>query len=67
MAKFSLDCLIHTFHFAIEVNIEFIPLELSLIVKCHRDIIRHRDITINTIFEFSCFYRLEDSFLAFVD
>jgi hypothetical protein len=42
MAKFSLDCLIHIFHFSIEVNIEFIPLELSLIVKFHRDIIRHR-------------------------
>jgi hypothetical protein len=42
MAKFSLDCLIHTFHFVIEVNIEFIPLELSFIVKCHRDIIRHQ-------------------------
>jgi hypothetical protein len=42
MAKFSLDCLIHTFHFAIEISVELIPLELSFVVKCHRDIIRHR-------------------------
>jgi hypothetical protein len=33
MVKFPLDSLIHTFHFAIEVNIDFIPLDLSLIVK----------------------------------
>jgi hypothetical protein len=39
MAKFSLDCLIHTFHFAIEISVELIPLELSFVVKCHRDII----------------------------
>jgi hypothetical protein len=42
MAKFSLGCLIHTFHFAIEISIELIPLELSFVVKCHRDIIRHQ-------------------------
>jgi hypothetical protein len=42
MEKLSLDCLIHTFHFSVEVNIELIPLELSLIVRCHRDVIRHR-------------------------
>jgi hypothetical protein len=42
MANLSLDCLIHTLHFSIEVNIELIPLELSLIIRCHRDVIRHR-------------------------
>jgi hypothetical protein len=51
MAKFSLDFLIHTFHFSIEVNVDFIPLELSLIVKCHRDVKDTEDITINAIFE----------------
>jgi hypothetical protein len=42
MAKLLLDCLIHTFDFSIEVNIEIIPLELSLFVIFHRDVIRHR-------------------------
>jgi hypothetical protein len=42
MEKLSLDFLIHAFHFSVEVNIELIPLELSLIVTCHHDVIRHR-------------------------
>ena len=41
MAKFSLDCLLYTFHFSIEISIELIPLELSFVVKCHQDIICH--------------------------
>jgi hypothetical protein len=48
MAKFSLDCLIHTFHFSIEINVEFIPLEFSFVVKCHRDIIRHHRQSLST-------------------
>jgi hypothetical protein len=42
MAKLLLDFLIHTFHFSVEVNIELIPIELSLIIRCHRDVIRHQ-------------------------
>jgi hypothetical protein len=42
MAKLSLDCLIHTFHFAIEISVELIPQEFSFIVKYHQDIIGHR-------------------------
>jgi hypothetical protein len=41
MANLSLDCFIHTFHFFVEFNIELIPLELSLIVRSHRDVIQH--------------------------
>jgi hypothetical protein len=41
MEKLSIDFFIHTFHFSVEVNIELIPLELPLIVRCHRDVIRH--------------------------
>jgi hypothetical protein len=38
MAKLSLDSLIHTFYFSIEVNIELIPLDISPIVRFHRDV-----------------------------
>jgi hypothetical protein len=40
MEKLSLVFLIHTLHFFVEVSIELIPLELSLIDRCHHDVIR---------------------------
>jgi hypothetical protein len=42
MEKLCIDCLIHIFLFFVEVGIELIPLELSLIVICHHDVIRYR-------------------------
>jgi hypothetical protein len=42
MENFSLDCFVSTLHFSVEINIDLILFELSIVLRCHRDIIHHR-------------------------